>query len=63
MWAVGVVVLDVLVQDGREVALSGDQQVVEAFAAQGALVAQGHGDLDNTALLKLVEELSGRRAH
>ena len=25
-----------------------------------ALVAQGHGDLDNTALLRLVEELSGR---
>ena len=24
------------------------------------LVAQGHGDLDNTALLRLVEELSGR---
>ena len=34
-----------------------------AIAAQlmGALVAQGHGDLDNTALLRLVEELSGRR--
>ena len=34
-----------------------------AAAAQlmGALVAQGHGDLDNTALLRLVEELSGRR--
>ena len=33
-----------------------------AAAAQlmGALVAQGHGDLDNTALLRLVEELSGR---
>ena len=32
-----------------------------AMAAQlmGALVAQGHGDLDNTALLQLVEELSG----
>jgi 2-hydroxy-3-oxopropionate reductase len=27
----------------------------------GALVAQGHDDLDNTALLRLVEELSGRR--
>ena len=26
-----------------------------------ALVAQGHEDLDNTALLQLVEELSGRR--
>jgi 2-hydroxy-3-oxopropionate reductase len=35
-----------------------------AMAAQlmGALVAQGHGDLDNTALLRLVEELSGRGA-
>ena len=34
-----------------------------AAAAQlmGALVAQGHGDLDNTALLRLVEDLSGRR--
>lgn len=33
-----------------------------AGAAQlmSALVAQGHGGLDNTALLKLVEELSGR---
>ena len=33
-----------------------------ATAAQlmGALVAQGHGDLDNTALLRLVEDLSGR---
>ena len=33
-----------------------------AAAAQlmGALVAQGRGDLDNTALLRLVEELSGR---
>ena len=33
-----------------------------AAAAQlvGALVAEGHGDLDNTALLRLVEELSGR---
>jgi len=33
-----------------------------AVAAQlmGALVAQGHGDLDNTALLGLVEQLSGR---
>jgi 2-hydroxy-3-oxopropionate reductase len=33
-----------------------------AAAAQlmGALVAQGHGDLDNTALLQLVEDLSGR---
>ena len=26
-----------------------------------ALVAQGHEDLDNTALLQLVEEMSGRR--
>jgi 2-hydroxy-3-oxopropionate reductase len=34
-----------------------------AMAAQlmGALVAQGHGDLDNTALLRLVEDLSRRR--
>lgn len=33
-----------------------------ALAAQlmGALVAQGQGDLDNTALLRLVESLSGR---
>jgi 2-hydroxy-3-oxopropionate reductase len=33
-----------------------------AVAAQlmGSLVAQGHGDLDNTALLRLVEQLSGR---
>ncbi len=33
-----------------------------AVAAQrmGALVAQGNGDLDNTALLRLVENLSGR---
>jgi 2-hydroxy-3-oxopropionate reductase len=33
-----------------------------AAAAQfmSALVSQGHGGLDNTALLKLVEELSGR---
>ena len=30
------VVLDVLPQHCREVALSGDQEVVEAFAAQGA---------------------------
>jgi 2-hydroxy-3-oxopropionate reductase len=35
-----------------------------ATAAQlmGTLVAQGHGDLDNTALLRVVEELSGRLA-
>ena len=34
-----------------------------AVAAQlmAALVAQGHGDLDNTALLGLVEQLSGRK--
>jgi 2-hydroxy-3-oxopropionate reductase len=33
-----------------------------AAAAQlmASLVAQGHGDLDNTALLRLVEQLSGR---
>ena len=36
MRAVGVVVLDVLPQHYREVARSGDQEVVEAFAAQGA---------------------------
>ena len=34
--AVRVVVLDVLPQDCGEVALSGDQEVVEAFAPQGA---------------------------
>jgi hypothetical protein len=34
--AVGVVVLDVLVQHRGEVAWSGDQEVVEAFPAQGA---------------------------
>jgi 2-hydroxy-3-oxopropionate reductase len=35
-----------------------------SVAAQlmGSLVAQGHGDLDNTALLRIVEQLSGRRA-
>lgn len=27
---------------------------------RASLVAQGHGDLDNTALLRLVEQLSGR---
>lgn len=34
-----------------------------AVAAQlmAALVAQGHGDLDNTALLGLIEQLSGRK--
>ena len=39
--AVRVVVLEVLVQHRREVALSGDQEVVEAFAAQGADEAFG----------------------
>jgi hypothetical protein len=39
--AVGVVVLEVLVQHGREVARSGDQEVVEAFAAQCADEALG----------------------
>jgi hypothetical protein len=34
--AVGVVVLEVVLQDQREVAPSGDQEVVEAFAAQAA---------------------------
>lgn len=35
------------------------------IAAQlmGALEAQGHGDLDNTALLQIVEQLSGRNRH
>ena len=36
MRAVGVVVRDVLLQHCREVARSGDQEVVEAFAPQGA---------------------------
>jgi len=36
VWAVGVVVLDELLQDLLEVAGSGDQEVVEAFPAQGA---------------------------
>src|SRR4051794_36797842 len=36
-----VVVLDVLLQHDRQVAWSGDQQVVEAFAAQGADEAFG----------------------
>ena len=31
-----------------------------AAQLMAALVAQGHGDLDNTALLRLVEQLSGR---
>jgi 2-hydroxy-3-oxopropionate reductase len=33
-----------------------------SLAAQliGVLEAQGHGDLDNTVLLRLVEQLSGR---
>jgi hypothetical protein len=39
--AVGVVVLDELVQHRREVAGPGDQEVVEAFAAQGADPALG----------------------
>lgn len=33
--SVGVVVREVVLQDGGEVAWSGDQEVVEAFAAQG----------------------------
>jgi hypothetical protein len=37
----GVVVLDVLAQHGREVARSGDQELVEAFAAQRANPALG----------------------
>ena len=36
MRAVGVEVLDVLAQDDVKVAWSGDQEVVEAFPAQGA---------------------------
>jgi 3-hydroxyisobutyrate dehydrogenase-like beta-hydroxyacid dehydrogenase len=32
-----------------------------AAQLMGALVAQSHGDLDNTALLRIVEELSGRQ--
>jgi hypothetical protein len=39
--AVGVVVREVLPQDCREVARSGDEEVVEAFAAQGADPALG----------------------
>ena len=39
--AVAVVVLDVFLQHQREVASSGDQEVVEAFAAQGADPALG----------------------
>jgi hypothetical protein len=35
VWAVGVVVLDVFLQHCREVAWSGDEEVVEAFPAQG----------------------------
>ena len=34
MWAMSVVVLEVLLQYHREVALSGDQELVEAFPAQ-----------------------------
>src|SRR5215211_3427246 len=37
----GVVVLDVLARHGREVARSGDQELVEAFAAQRANPALG----------------------
>jgi len=33
---------------------------VVAAQLMASLVAQGHGDLDNTALLRLVEQLSGR---
>ena len=43
MRAVGVVVLDELAQHYREVAPSGDQQVIEAFAAQRADEAFGDG--------------------
>ena len=35
VWAVGVVVREVLLQHCREVARSGDQEVVEALAARG----------------------------
>ena len=41
--AMSVVVLDVLLQHQCQVAWSGDQQVVEAFAAQGADEALGDG--------------------
>ena len=41
VWAVRVVVLDELVQDLFEVPGSGDQEVIEAFAAQGADEAFG----------------------
>ena len=41
--SVRVVVLDVLAQDDVEVAWSGDQEVVEAFPAQGADEALGDG--------------------
>ena len=43
MGAVGVVVREVLLQHCRELAWSGDQEVVEAFAAQGADEAFGDG--------------------
>jgi hypothetical protein len=43
VWAVGVVVLDELGQHLRQVAWSGDQQVVEAFAAQRLDLAQRPG--------------------
>ena len=36
MRTVGVVMLDVLAQHRREVARSGDQEMIEAFTAQGA---------------------------
>jgi len=36
MWAMSVVVLEVLLQYHREVALSGDQELVEAFPAERA---------------------------
>jgi hypothetical protein len=41
MWAMTVVVLDVLLQHQREVAWSGDQLVIEAFAAKRADEALG----------------------
>jgi hypothetical protein len=41
MWSVAVVVLDKLGQDVGELARSGDEDVVEAFASQGADPALG----------------------
>jgi hypothetical protein len=41
VWTVRVVMIDVLAQHRREAAESGDQQVAEAFAAQGADPAFG----------------------